>query len=192
MRNLMLSACLLKRYLRESAKPLWPNAWNIVLATLKSGSTFHPCFLWKYRFITFDTGDEYLIFARSYNWLSVREFSLFDIFPKQNRQIGIQFFFPLRTTTKFPYNFSVSRTIFESKRSPSSRKGRDRISKTRSSSKLFPLDYLSRLHRDTKTCPNVNNERGRDAISRTRNVVPGANGNPIMLEGRKSIKTIMQ
>lgn len=51
MRNLMLSACLLKRYLRESAKPLWPNAWNIVLATLKSGSTFHPCFLWKYRFI---------------------------------------------------------------------------------------------------------------------------------------------
>lgn len=186
MRNLMLSACLLKRYLGESAKPLWPNAWNIVLATLKSGSTFHPCFLWKYRFIhSTPVTNIWYSLDRIIDFPSVN-FCLFDILFRNKiakLEYNSSFLFKQQ---QFPDNFRIKKILLLL-----SKKVETRFRKRAPPQNYFPssiicLDYIETIRRRVRMWTT------RDAISRTRNVVPGANGNPIMLEGRKSIKTIMQ
>lgn len=202
MRNLMLSACLLKRYLANPRNHFGKTRGNIVL--WKVDQLFTRVFYENSINSYIRHRDEYLIFARSY----IIDFPSVNFFPSRSllfetklQQIAIQFFFE----TTFPYNFfpdnfRIILFLFLFSRKDTngfwnaSTSNRCCFSPSPPPSSPFPLPPLPlspfpppprlfRLYRD-KTVPNVNNEEGgRVAISRTRNVAPGANGNPITLEG---------
>lgn len=147
MRNLMLSTCLLKRYLANPRNHFGQTRGISSSPPRKVDQLFTRVF---YENINsyIRHRDEYLIFARIIDFPSMN-FFLFDLFSKRNRQ----------SETMFPYNFFlVSPIIFES--SSSSRKDTNRFwneFETRLDVKsTFPPPFpprLFRLYRDkTSKC----------------------------------------